>query len=404
MIKKEGWEKKTFNDVFSIITDGTHQTPTYTEDTVNGFKFLSSKDVVGGSINWSKIKYIPESLHNQLYARLAPQRNDILLAKNGTTGVCALVDTDDIFDIYVSLALLRPKIDFNVKYLVYFINSPSAKRQFNSHLKGVGVPNLHLSEIRKTKINIPPLPIQRQIVSELDALSDIITKKKQQLEELNKLAQATFYDMFGDPVSNEKGWEVKKLKDITTKINSGNTPKGGSNVYVQDGITFFRSQNVWKNNLVYDDIAFIDIQTHASMSKSSLKHKDILMTKTGRFNTENSSLGRAALFLGEDDTANINGHVYLIRLKKNQVHGFVLHILTCNAFRELIRNVCVGGIDKRQINKNHIEDFPIIYPSIESQQSFSKIMDSILIQKTLIDKSLIDVQQLFDYTMDKYFN
>ncbi|HFI5291053.1 TPA: restriction endonuclease subunit S, partial [Citrobacter freundii] len=101
------------------------------------------------------------------------------------------------------------------------------------------------------------------------------------------------------------------------------TPKGGSKVYVDKGITFFRSQNIWKNDIRLDDVAYIDEKTHNSLKKSSLKHKDILMTKTGRFNTKNSSLGRAALFLGDDDSANINGHVYLIRLRQ----GFYMNLL-----------------------------------------------------------------------------
>ena len=176
--------------------------------------------------------------------------------------------------------------------------------------------------------------------------------------------------MFGDPINNPMGWQVKKLKDISTKILSGNTPKGGSEVYVDSGIMFFRSQNVWKNKLVLDDIAYIDEDTHNKMLKSSLKHRDILITKTGRINTENSSLGRAAMYLGEDDKANINGHVYLIRLKEEILNEFILFILTSKEYRGYIRSVCVGGIDKRQLNKEHIEDFPIIFPPIEQQKEF----------------------------------
>jgi len=169
-----------FNTKFSIfkleelcefIKDGTHQTPKYTDDKINGFKFLSSKDVTSGKISWESIKYIPEDLHNELYSKIAPKRNDILLAKNGTTGVAALVDCDDIFDIYVSLAILRFHEGNNPKYLLYAINSDGTKWQFNSSLKGVGVPNLHLGEIRKTKIPLPPLALQNQFadfVAEVD--------------------------------------------------------------------------------------------------------------------------------------------------------------------------------------------------------------------------------------------
>ena len=111
-----------------------------------------------------------------------------------------------------------------------------------------------------------------------------------------------------------------------------------------------------------DDIAYIDEATHVSMNRSSLKHGDILMTKTGRINTENSSLGRAALYMGEDDAANVNGHVYFIRLRGGVNNKFILRILVSDEYKDYIRNVCVGGIDKRQLNKDHIENFPIICP------------------------------------------
>ena len=152
---KYGYEIKTIQDVCETIKDGTHQTPEYTEDTVNGYKFLSSKDVTSGKIDWSNIKYIPEYLHKELYKRIAPRKGDLLLAKNGTTGVAAIVDVDDVFDIYVSLALLRP-IDIDSAYLWGAVNSAETKEQFNANLKGIGVPNLHLGEIKKTRIIVPP--------------------------------------------------------------------------------------------------------------------------------------------------------------------------------------------------------------------------------------------------------
>lgn len=147
--------------------------------------------------------------------------------------------------------------------------------------------------------------------------------------------------------------------------------------YVEDGITFFRSQNVWKDRLEMDDIVYIDADTHASMKRSSLKHGDILMTKTGRINTENSSLGRAALYMGEDDMANVNGHVYFIRLKPKVNNKFVLRILVSPEYRDLIRSVCVGGIDKRQLNKEHIEEFPIICPPTNMVDSFIAFVEQI---------------------------
>lgn len=187
--------------------------------------------------------------------------------------------------------------------------------------------------------------------------------------------------MFGDPIINQLKWKIVRLKDISTKIMSGNTPKGGEQAYVKSGIEFYRSQNVWKNKIEKDDIAYIDLDTHKKMLKSSLMHNDLLITKTGRINTENSSLGRTALYDGEDDKANINGHVYLVRLKDGEMHEYILRILISDSYREYIRSVCVGGIDKRQLNKEHIENFPIIYPPIELQKKFIKFVKQVDKQK-----------------------
>lgn len=167
--KGEGWEERTLKEVCAKITDGTHQTPKYYDD---GVIFLSSKNVTSGKINWDNIKYIDEIQHIQMHKRVAPRMGDILLAKNGTTGVAAMVDRDVIFDIYVSLAHIRVLNKVTPEFMLYFINSPVAKKQFNKRLKGSGVPNLHLEEIREVVISFPKsTDEQKTIVKKLDALS-----------------------------------------------------------------------------------------------------------------------------------------------------------------------------------------------------------------------------------------
>lgn len=159
-----GFSVVTLQDVSAPIKDGTHQTPTYTTDVENGYKFLSSKDVTAGKVDWSHLKYIPEELHRELYTRISPRKGDILLAKNGTTGIAAIVDRDEVFDIYVSLALIRP-LGVDPTYLWAAINAAETKQQFDASLKGIGVPNLHLGEIKKTRIILPPMELQEQFAA-----------------------------------------------------------------------------------------------------------------------------------------------------------------------------------------------------------------------------------------------
>lgn len=330
------------------------------------------------------------------------KKGTLLLAMYGATaGKLGFLGLDATTN--QAICSIIPKSDnLDSKFLYYFLLS--IRKEIISDSAGGAQPNIGQNYINELQIPLPPLETQKRIADILDAADALRQKDQELLKKYDELAQAIFIDMFGDPVRNEKGWDVKKLSKISTKIHSGNTPKGGSNVYFKSGIIFFRSQNVWKNNLIYNDIAYIDKKTHSSMSKSSLEFKDILMTKTGRINTENSSLGRAALFLGENYSANINGHVYLIRLKRDQIHEFVIDILTSKQYRDLIREVCVGGIDKRQLNKDHIEDFPIICPPIDMQIKYAELNNLIGQQRNKGEINALNSENIFNSLLQKAFN
>lgn len=296
-----------------------------------------------------------------------------------------------------AMKILKNKQNANIKFCYYLLSwlqkmPPNHKRQW-------------ISTTSQIDVNLPPIEWQKKIVQKIEAVSNIIKYRKEELKKLDELVSARFVEMFGDAVANPMHWPIKKLKELSVQINSGNTPKGGSENYVEDGITFFRSQNVWKDRLEMDDIAYIDAATHASMKRSSLKHGDILMTKTGRINTENSSLGRAALYDGEDDMANVNGHVYFIRLKDGVNNKFILRILVSPEYRELIRSVCVGGIDKRQLNKEHIEDFPIICPPSDMVDNYIVFADQVDKSKVVVSTNIVyNIKRIKTEFLNYYFN
>ena len=196
---EKGLDIVSIEELCTLIKDGTHQTPTYTEDTQNGFKFLSSKDVMTQKICWDDIKYIPAELHEKLYATIQPKRNDILMSKNGVNyGIAAVNDTDEVFDIYVSLALLRPRTDrVNPVYIRCAINNPDTKRQFDSSIKGIGVPNLHLGEIKKTKLLLPPRSKQNEFVAFVEQTDKSKLAIQQSLDKLVLLKKALLQEFFG---------------------------------------------------------------------------------------------------------------------------------------------------------------------------------------------------------------
>lgn len=366
----------------------------------------------GGGINWIKIGDTTESMYiTETAQKIKPEGmkksryvepGDFLLSNSMSFGRPYILKIDGC--IHDGWLVLKDKDEiFDKRFLYYYLSSKATYQKFKHMAVGGVVNNLNSEMVRKIDVPVPSKDEQMDTADLLDKICNIISLRKRELNCLDDLIRARFVEMFGEPVTNPKGWPVKKLKELSIQINSGNTPKGGAENYVEEGITFFRSQNVWKDRLEMDDIAYIDAETHASMKKSSLKHGDILMTKTGRINTENSSLGRAALYEGEDDKANVNGHVYFIRLKPGINNKFVLRILVSPEYRDLIRSVCVGGIDKRQLNKEHIEDFPIICPPADMVNEYIALAERIAKSKAAVQKALDQVQLLFDSLMQEYF-
>lgn len=383
----------------ALVTAGQAAPKTFDDDGIPFIRAGHLEDLISNSLFFDEIPRINQNNAKKHGLKLIPD-NTILFAKSGMSAKMNRIYVTKNNSYFVShLAAILPSSKYNTQYLSYYFSWYNPSKFINDN----AYPSIRLEEIQNHEITLPSLAEQKAIAAKLDKADEIKRLNQQLIEKYDALTQSLFIDMFGDPVKNEKGWEVKKLKELSSTINSGNTPKGGSEVYVESGITFFRSQNVWKNRLVYEDIAFIDDLTHKSMRKSSLKYKDILMTKTGRINTENSSLGRAALFLGDDGSANVNGHVYLIRLKEKNVHEYVLFILTSKPYRDHIRSVCVGGIDKRQLNKEHIEDFPIIYPPIALQNQFAERVQAIEAQKQLAQKALTKSEVLFNSLLQQSF-
>lgn len=225
-VSDESWEEKTLQDVCSMkITDGTHKTPVYC-DSEKGVKFLSAKDITAEKICWDNIKYIVPELHEELYKRLAPQVDDVLLAKNGTTGVAAIVETDDIFDIYVTLAVLRPeKSIIYPLYLLKVVNSPLCKEQFAQHLTGIGVPNLHLRDIKEVLIPLPTIPEQHEIVRLID---DLLARERsaqqateQALASIDLMKKSSLARAFRGELGTNKASEASALELLRQVLAEG---------------------------------------------------------------------------------------------------------------------------------------------------------------------------------------
>ena len=167
------------------ITDGVHSKPDYT---TKGIEFISVKDINRGKLNFSDCKYISKEAHEIYTKRCKPEIGDILYTKVGATyGIPAIVDTDREFSLYVSVALLKLKKGIvNPIYIKEALRSIEVKRQADRQVKGIGVPDLHLIEIKKFKVFNPPIELQNKFadfVKQVDKLKFEVEKSLKELED-----------------------------------------------------------------------------------------------------------------------------------------------------------------------------------------------------------------------------
>lgn len=186
---------KELADVCHLITDGVHKKPIYTE---NGIPFISVKDITTGNLCFDDCKFISIKDHNDYCSRCFPEYNDILYTKVGATyGKAAIVNTHKEFSLYVSVALLKPKKEIiNSIFLKTMMNTTFIKKQADKSIKGIGVPDLHLVEIKKFKVTVPPLELQEKFALIVEQIETEKSKIKSAITETQTLFNALMAEYF----------------------------------------------------------------------------------------------------------------------------------------------------------------------------------------------------------------
>ena len=284
-------------------------------------------------------------------------------------------------------------------YLSYYFKSSLVSTYINALAKGTVRLNIPLSVLGNFPIPVPPIAEQERIVAELDLLQGIIEKKKEQLKAYDQLAQSIFHTMFGDPIDNPKGWEVKKLKDVTTKIGSGATPKGGNQSYKNEGISLIRSLNVHNGSFKYEDLAHIDEQQAHQLNNVIVEENDVLFNITG------ASVARCCIVPFDVLPARVNQHVSILRPKKEIVNHVYLcyYLISPNSQNALLVMSKSNAATREALPKSMMEKYSICVPPLSLQQEFAEKVEAIERQKALVQQSIEETQTMFDCTMDKYF-
>ena len=276
------------------------------------------------------------------------------------------------------------KIDIDKNYFVYAVKRKISEMGMKTH--GATMKHIIKKDFDATLIPYPPKVEQLCISNKLNTICRIIELRKQELQRLDELIKARFVEMFGNPFETSK-WSVKKLNVITESMVDGSNVN--PDYYEAEGeVLFLRIQNVWRNEFKLDDSVYISQEiNHEQYYDTSLITGDLLITKIGRYYTKDSSLGRVAVYRGENDAANYSNNIMRVRLSDSMNSEFVNALLNLDDYQAFIKRTSKGGTDKRALSKSLIGSYPIIIPPKKLQDQFAAFVAE-------VDKSKLMFQKL----------
>ena len=333
----------------------------------------------------ANLKYLQDSDSYINYPCKTFPKGSVAFPKNGAaiaTNKKRILRQDSVVDL--NTAVLIPDKSINTEFLYYWIQHID----FRNITRRGAVPTLDLKELKEFPFPLISLQEQERIVAELDLLTDIIGKQKAQLKELDTLASSIFYDMFGNPVDNDKGWETNPMKKVA--------PMEQYNGKIPD-----KNGKYWLLNL--DMVA----QQTGEIIEKRLFSKDEIGNSTITFDETNVLYSKLRPYLNKVAIPNEKGYgtSELIPLKPDATileRCFLTHLLRSKPFVNYISGK-VAGAKMPRVTMGTFWGFPIILPPLSLQQSFAEKIDAIERQKANINASIAETQKLFDYTMDKYF-
>ena len=327
-------------------------------------------------------------------------KDDILMSVRAPVGPINIA-TQSIC-IGRGLAAIRASDKVNNDYLFYFLLKHESEIVGNV---GAVFNSINKNQIGNIPIPIPPIEEQKQIVAILDKAFTAIDQAKANIEKNIVNAKELFQSKLNAIFSQKgAGWEEKRLKEITTKIGSGATPRGGQSSYKESGISLIRSMNVHDDGFRDRKLAFIDDEQARKLNNVTIEENDVLLNITG------ASVARCCIVDNHFLPARVNQHVSIIRLKEGIMSNKFLHFaLTSKETKNLLLGIGEQGATRQAITKVQIENFKIAFPSkIEVQDELLKSLE--ILQKKVIQiesnyiKKLADLEELKKSILQKAFS
>ena len=386
---KQGWTYKKLGELGTIVTGSTPSTKIKEYYCSNDYCFIKPSDLPaeGYQIIVESENYISSKGYE--VSRKLP-KGSVLVSCIGIIGKIAILGMDACTNQQINAII--PNEYVNNKFLAYSILSQ--RYVLSSVANAPVVPLINKSDFSKVEIPLPPLSTQLSIVSELDKINELIRLKKEQLKDYDNLAQSIFYEMFGDPVVNEKGWEVKHIGDFGTCI-AGATPSTTVEEYWINGTIPWLSSGEVSKGRIFNTDKRITQHGYNSCSTRMIPAHTIVIAMAGQGKT------RGTVGVAEIPLCTNQSICSIVTNEKIDVDFLYYQIKFL--YNEL-RSASNGDGGRGGLNLRLIQKVPIISPNYSIQVSFAKRIKTVELLKSNIQSTITDLETLLASRMQYWFD
>lgn len=381
---KQGCEIKKLGEVATYVNGYAFKPDHWTDDGVPIIRIqnLNNQDAVYNYCNMD----IPK--------KFVVEYGDILISWSASLGVYEWLGERSYLNQHI-FKVVFDKCNINKYFFKYAVSSKINEMLKNAH--GATMKHIVKKDFDNTEIIYPSIAEQERIVGELDCLSGIIAAKRAQLRELDTLAQSIFYTMFGDPITNDKGWQTKALGNVCVV----NPPKKDTLADVQsdDFVSFIPMEDLSvKAGYVKSKQQRLckDVQS----SYTCFADNDILMAKV----TPCFENGKVGITQNLVNGIGFGSSEFIVIRPVNVIKEYVYFVIQTPIFIDEAVKRLTGTSGLRRVPRTYVEECIISIPPIDLQKQFAEKIENIERQKELITKSIKETEDLFNSRMDYYFN
>ncbi len=324
--------------------------------------------------------------------------DDILMGLSGSIGKIGIMPLHITEPVYLNQRIARFEIlddtKINRDFLHHYLMSELFQRKISQMAVGVAQVNISPKQLESFEIPLPPLEEQKRIATILDKADALRQKRQQAIAKLDELLQSVFLDMFGDPVTNPKGWDFGVLGEVIYSAKDG---PHVSPSYSENGIPFLSTRNISLGEVIWEDLKFIDLEEAEQHWKKCKPVKgDILYSKGGTTGI--------ATHIDFDQPIAVWVHVALLKLRKNKVDPKWLEAMLNTNYCYVQSQRYTHGIANKDLGLTRMVKIKLYIPPIEEQLRFSKFYDCLKIEKSDFQASLERINTLFSSLQQRAFN